>query len=68
MKKEIVQSRIGYYARYKKWYHIRWRYIGINHTWIHPYGFCASSTYQEAQEKLDYFFPDLYANRQKNKA
>ena len=33
MKKQVVKIEGRYAARFKKWYHIQWRYIGIRKTW-----------------------------------
>ena len=62
MKKEIVRVNDRYAVRYKRWYHLRWRYIGHNYIWfkydLHK-DFITCRTYEESKNKLDRFFPNI---------
>ena len=59
MKTEIIKYENQYAARYKKWYHLRWRYIGLRYTWLHAHDFCLTQTYEQALEKINNWFTEI---------
>ena len=66
MKKQIVELG-GYYAiRYKKWYHIRWRYIDktIDHSPL-PYIFknCLCDTEHQAKNLIGLLTPKVIKHK-----
>lgn len=60
MKTEIIKVGDMYAARYKKWYHLRWRYIGRIHSWtgksILRNSYMLESSVEKAQKRIDDFF------------
>lgn len=62
MKKQIVKINDKYAARIKKWYHIRWRYLGIITFWIEIPDDASAilvDTIKEAESKYYTFFPKI---------
>ena len=60
MRGEIVKVNDKFAARFKRWYHLRWRYIGINYTHSFRYAgmsFIECDTYKEAESKLKRYMP-----------
>lgn len=66
MKKEVVNVNGKYAARFKRWYHIRWRYIGNAHTWneseIKGSSLILTNDYYKAEKKLNDWFPKITKN------
>ena len=56
MKKQVVLINGNYYARYKKWYNLRWRYIGNIHSWYFINEYCRCESIDEAKDKLYKYF------------
>jgi len=70
MKGEIVKVNGKYVARIKRWYNIRWRYIGINYTHSCKYAgmfFVTCDTYNEAQSKLKRYIPYIVKLKENDK-
>jgi hypothetical protein len=58
MKKEIIKIGNGYCARYKKWYNLNWRYIGINYSHRKPMLGMLHLTEESAIDSLNRMFHD----------
>jgi len=57
--KQVVKINNKYAARYKKWYHFHWKYIGIEESWLKfNYNFILVDTKEEACEKLRKWFAE----------
>tara|TARA_R110002051_G_scaffold288934_1_gene351820 strand:+ start:69 stop:341 length:273 start_codon:yes stop_codon:yes gene_type:complete len=59
-KKEVVKVNDKYAARYKKWWQISWRYIGIDCVWGKSKlnrDYVLENTEEEAFYKLKKWFP-----------
>ncbi len=62
MNKQVIKVNGQYAARYKKWYHTKWRYIVMAHS--HPEKnagkpYCLLPTEQEAKDRLSEWFPQI---------
>ncbi len=57
MKKQIIKINGRYYPRYKKWYHLRWRYVGNYSWWLNYYhSWLGEYDIDIARYKLHIFF------------
>lgn len=58
MEKQIIKHGDKFAARYKKWYHLRWRYIGLSYTWNSINEYVLTNTYDKALDKIINWFPE----------
>jgi len=61
-KKQVVKVNDKYAARYKKWWQLSWRYVGINDVWSGrylTYCFVLTDTKEQACEKLNNWLPKI---------
>ena len=59
MERQIIKYGNQYAARYKKWYHLHWRYIGRITTWINfnEYNvFILCESEREAEDRMNKLF------------
>lgn len=62
MKSEIVKINNKYAVRFKKWYHLTWRYMGITTDWDYIRGdmdFCFVDTLEQAESKAKFLKKDF---------
>jgi len=63
MKKQVVKIEGKYAARFKKWYHLQWRYIGVRKAWredmlsFNTERYTMHDTKELADQRLIDFFP-----------